>query len=67
MKKSIKLSLAAVCVVNLASASFNLVDYQFGDANGTNIQGGAVNAGTESDATWNFGAGKVQSLSLIHI
>ena len=64
MKKSIKLSLAAVCVVNLASASFNLVDYQFGDANGTNIQGGAVNAGTESDATWNFGAGKVQSGNL---
>ena len=64
MKKLIKLSLAAVCVVNLASASFNLVDYQFGDANGTNFQGAAVNAGTESDAAWNFPAGKVQNGNL---
>ena len=64
MKKLIKLSLAAVCVVNLASASFNLVDYQFGDSNGTNVQGAAVNAGTESDAAWNFPAGKVQNGNL---
>ena len=64
MKNLIKLSLAAVFAANLASASFNLVDYQFGDSNGTNVQGAAVNAGTESDATWNFGAGKVQSGNL---
>ena len=64
MKKLIKLSLAAVYVVNLASASFNLVDYQFGDSNGTNVQGAAVNAGTESDAAWNFSAGKVQNGNL---
>ena len=64
MKKLIKLSLAAVYVVNLASASFNLVDYQFGDSNGTNVQGAAVNAGTESDAAWNFPAGKVQNGNL---
>ena len=64
MKKLIKLSLVTVCVVNLASASFNLVDYQFGDANGTNVQGAAVNAGTESNAAWNFPAGKVQNGNL---
>ena len=64
MKNLIKLSLAAVCVANLASASFNLVDYQFGDSNGTNVQGAAVNAGTESDAAWNFPAGKVQNGNL---
>ena len=64
MIKLLKLSLAAVCVVNLASASFNLVDYQFGDSNGTNVQGAAVNAGTESDAAWNFPAGKVQNGNL---
>ena len=64
MKRLIKLSLAAICVANLASASFNLVDYQFGDANGTNVQGAAVNAGTESNAAWNFPAGKVQNGNL---
>ena len=64
MKNLIKLSLAAACAANLASASFNLVDYQFGDSNGTNVQGAAVNAGTESDAAWNFPAGKVQNGNL---
>ena len=66
MKILIKLSLAAVCVVNLASASFNLVDYQFNETNGFDLNdaGEVINAGSENDASWNFGAGKVQNGNL---
>ena len=66
MKKLIKLSLAAVYVVNLASASFNLVDYQFNETSGFDLNdaGEVINAGSENDASWNFGAGKVQSGNL---
>ena len=60
MKILIKLLLTTVCVVNLASASFNLVNYQFDDANGANVHNAAVNNGSEN-ASWNFNAGKVQN------
>ena len=54
MKILIKLLLTTVCVVNLASASFNLVDFQFNDANGTQLQSTA-NAGTDSGSWDNNG------------
>lgn len=54
MKKLLKLLVPAICVANLASASFNLVDYQFNDANGTLLKN-TVNAGSDSGSWDNNG------------
>ena len=63
MKKLLKLSLAAICVANIASAQTQMVDYQFEDANGANVHDAAVNAGA-SAASWNFPVGQTQNGSL---
>ena len=47
MNKLLKLSLAAICVANLASAQ-TLLDYQFNEDAGTNAHNAAVNAGSAS-------------------
>jgi hypothetical protein len=54
MKKIFKLSLAAICVANTASA-FNLVDFQFNDADGTQL-GSAQNDGLDGGSWDNNGA-----------
>ena len=63
MEKLIKFSLAAICVVNLSTAQTQMVDYQFEDANGTNVHNAAVNDGV-SAASWNFPVGQTQNGSL---
>jgi hypothetical protein len=63
MKKLLKLSLVAICVANIASAQTQMVDYQFEDANGTNVHDAAVNAGA-SAVSWNFPVGQTQNGSL---
>ena len=63
MKKLIKLSLVAICVVNLSTAQTQMVDYQFEDANGTDVHDSAVNDGA-SAASWNFPVGQTQDGSL---
>jgi hypothetical protein len=62
MNKLLKLSLAAICVANLASAQ-TLLDYQFNEDAGTNAHNAAVNAGSAS-ASWNFPIGQTQNGSL---
>jgi hypothetical protein len=66
MKILLKLLFVSACVGNLALASFNLVDYQFNETNGFDLNdaGEVINAGSENDAAWNFGAGKVQNGNL---
>jgi hypothetical protein len=66
MEKLIKFSLAAICVVNLSTAQTQMVDYQFDDANGTNVHNAAVNSGNNgvSAASWNFPVGQTQNGSL---
>lgn len=61
----LKILLPAVCVANLATAQA-LVDYQFNDTNGGDVNDPTevVNAGSESDAAWNNGVGKVQNGNL---
>ena len=63
MEKLIKFSLAAICVANLSTAQTQMVDYQFDDANGTNVHDAAVNSGV-SAASWNFPVGQTQNGSL---
>ena len=60
-----KILLPAVCVANLATAQA-LVDYQFNDTNGGDVNDPTevANSGSESDAAWNFGVGKVQNGNL---
>jgi len=62
MNKLLKLSLAAICVANLASAQ-TLLDYQFNDDAGTSVHDAAVNAGSAS-ASWNFPIGQTQAGNL---
>lgn len=62
MYNLLKILLPAVCVANLVSAQA-LVDYQFDDANGTDVKNGAANNGT-SAASWNFAVGTVQAGNL---
>jgi hypothetical protein len=65
MKKLLKLLASATCVANLATAQA-LVDYQFNDTNGGDVNDPTevANTGSESDAAWNFGVGKVQNGNL---
>ena len=65
MYNLLKVLLPAVCVANLVSAQA-LVDYQFNETNGGNVNNSAqvANIGSESDATWNFGVGRVQNGNL---
>lgn len=61
----LKILLPAVCVANLATAQA-LVDYQFNDTNGGDVNDPSevANSGSESDAAWNFAVGKVQNGNL---
>ena len=65
MYNLLKILLPAVCVANLATAQA-LVDYQFNDTNGGDVNDPTevANSGSESDAAWNFGVGKVQNGNL---
>ena len=65
MYNLLKVLLPAVCVANLVSAQA-LVDYQFNDTNGGDVNDPTevANSGSESDAAWNFGVGKVQNGNL---
>lgn len=63
--KRLKLLLPAIFVTNLSLASFNLVDYQFNETAGYDLNDPTevINAGSEN-GVWNFGAGKVQNGNL---
>lgn len=65
MKKITKLILPAIFVASLASGQA-LVDYQFNETSGFDVNDPAevINAGSENDAAWNFGVGRVQNGNL---
>ena len=58
MKKLLKLIVSATCLANLATAQTAIVDYQFGDDDGTAAHTSALNgANSTNPASWNFWLG----------
>ena len=61
MKKLLKLIVSATCLANLATAQTAIVDYQFGDDDGTAAHTSALNgANSTNPASWNFWLGQTQ-------